>query len=114
MRERTEALFVVITDDNGIRLAHPTATEIGKRVSTPADRALAGFDEVSAVQSGTLGLSVRSKTPIWTPDHRRVVGEVSVGFDVGRPDRRVQPAAGRPRCCSPAARCCSARARRRC
>lgn len=80
-----EALFVVITDDKGIRLAHPTLSEIGKPVSTPADRALAGEDEVSAVQSGTLGLSVRSKTPIWTADHRRVVGEVSVGFEVGDP-----------------------------
>ncbi|SFW50645.1 two-component system, CitB family, sensor kinase [Amycolatopsis australiensis] len=85
VRERTDALFVVITDDKGIRLAHPTASEIGKKVSTPADRALAGEDDVSAVQSGTLGLSVRSKTPIWTPDHRRVVGEVSVGFDVSDP-----------------------------
>jgi two-component system CitB family sensor kinase len=78
-----EALFVVITDDDGIRLAHPTASEIGKRVSTSPERALAGFDEVSAVQSGTLGLSVRSKTPIWQGE--RVVGEVSVGFDVADP-----------------------------
>jgi two-component system CitB family sensor kinase len=85
VRERTDALFVVITDDKGIRLAHPTASEIGKKVSTSAERALAGEDDVSAVQSGTLGLSVRSKTPIWTPHHERVVGEVSVGFDVSDP-----------------------------
>ncbi len=80
-----DALFVVITDDKGIRLAHPTPSEIGKPVSTPPDRALAGFDEVSAVQSGTLGLSVRSKTPIWTAGRGRVVGEVSVGFEVAQP-----------------------------
>jgi two-component system CitB family sensor kinase len=80
-----EALFVVITDDKGIRLAHPTASEVGKKVSTSAERALAGEDEVSAVQSGTLGLSVRSKTPIWTANRGRVVGEVSVGFDVADP-----------------------------
>src|SRR5258708_157534 len=36
-----EALFVVITDDQGIRLAHPTESLIGQRVSTPPDRALA-------------------------------------------------------------------------
>ncbi len=83
VRERNEALFVVITDDNSIRLAHPTPTEIGRRVSTPADRALAGLDDVSTVASGTLGLSVRSKTPIW--QGQRVVGEVSVGFDVADP-----------------------------
>jgi two-component system CitB family sensor kinase len=83
VRARTEALFVVITDDNSIRLAHPTPGEIGKRVSTSADRALAGLDDVNTVASGTLGLSVRSKTPIW--QGTRVVGEVSVGFDVADP-----------------------------
>ncbi|WP_410668865.1 ATP-binding protein [Amycolatopsis sp. cmx-4-68] len=82
---RTGALFVVITDDHGFRLAHPTPSEIGKKVTTSAERALAGLDDVSTVASGTLGLSVRSKTPIWTADHRRVVGEVSVGFEVGDP-----------------------------
>lgn len=78
-----DALFVVITDDKGIRLAHPTTSLIGQRVSTSPELALAGQDEVSAVQSGTLGLSVRSKTPIW--QGTRVVGEVSVGFEVGDP-----------------------------
>ncbi|WP_033292189.1 sensor histidine kinase [Amycolatopsis jejuensis] len=76
----TSALFVVITDDHEIRLAHPTPSQIGKRVSTSAQEALAGNDVVSAVQHGTLGLSVRSKTPIRQGD--RVVGEVSVGFDI--------------------------------
>ncbi|MEU4254464.1 sensor histidine kinase [Amycolatopsis sp. NPDC026612] len=81
--DANDALFVVITDDKGIRLAHPTLSEIGKPVSTSPERALAGFDEVSAVQSGTLGLSVRSKTPI--RQGARVVGEVSVGFEVAQP-----------------------------
>ncbi|WP_344858127.1 sensor histidine kinase [Amycolatopsis ultiminotia] len=76
----TGALFVVITDDKQIRLAHPTPSEIGKQVSTSAEEALAGADVVSAVQKGTLVLSVRSKTPI--RQGNRVVGEVSVGFDV--------------------------------
>jgi len=40
-----EALFVVITDDKGIRLAHPTPSEIGKPVSTPPDVALAEASE---------------------------------------------------------------------
>ncbi|WP_410638332.1 ATP-binding protein [Amycolatopsis sp. lyj-346] len=83
--DANDALFVVITDDKGIRLAHPTRSEIGKPVSTSPERALAGLDEISAVQSGTLGLSVRSKTPIWAPGHQRVTGEVSVGFEVAQP-----------------------------
>ncbi|WP_431876234.1 ATP-binding protein [Amycolatopsis sacchari] len=81
--QRTGALFVVITDDRGIRLAHPDPAQIGKEVSTPADEALAGRDVVSAVQEGTLGLSVRSKTPV--RDGERVVGEVSVGYQIGAP-----------------------------
>ena len=81
--ERTGALFVVITDDEGIRLAHPDPSAIGKPVSTPATEALAGREEVSAVQEGTLGLSVRSKTPV--RDGNQVVGEVSVGFEIGAP-----------------------------
>lgn len=79
---RTGALFVVITDDMGIRLAHPDPDLIGKPVSTDPSEALAGNDVVSAVQAGTLGLSVRSKTPIFTADGR-VVGEVSVGYEIG-------------------------------
>ncbi len=79
-RLATGALFVVITDDRGIRLAHPNVGEIGRPVSTDPSEALAGHDVVSSVQNGTLGLSVRSKTPVrW---QGRVVGEVSVGFEV--------------------------------
>jgi two-component system CitB family sensor kinase len=84
VKVRTDALFVVITDDKGIRLAHPDPTKIGEKVSTSAEEALAGNDVISAVQEGTQGLSVRSKTPIRTAD-RRVVGEVSVGFAVTEP-----------------------------
>lgn len=76
---RTGALFVVITDDNGIRLAHPTPTRIGEEVSTPYEKVLEG-EEIVDWQTGTLGDSARAKVPIrdatGTP-----VGEVSVGFE---------------------------------
>lgn len=75
----TGALFVVVTNRDGIRLAHPTPDQIGKRVSTDPSVALGGGDEV-VVQQGTLGLSARGKTPL--RDHTgAIVGEVSVGFD---------------------------------
>ncbi|MFC4947027.1 ATP-binding protein [Pseudonocardia sp. GCM10023141] len=82
--DRTGALFVVITDDHGIRLAHPDPVRIGEPVSTPADEALAGNDVVSVTEDGTLGLSVRSKTPVRATDGH-VVGEVSVGYTVAEP-----------------------------
>ncbi|HET6500954.1 MAG TPA: sensor histidine kinase, partial [Amycolatopsis sp.] len=81
---RTGALFVVITDDHGIRLAHPDPSAIGNEVSTDSSATLAGHEVVSAVQAGTLGLSVRSKTPIRAADGR-IVGEVSVGYQIGAP-----------------------------
>lgn len=77
--ERTGALFVVITDEDGIRLAHPTSDRIGEVVSTPFAAVLAG-NEVVDWQTGTLGESARAKVPV--RDASGVpVGEVSVGFE---------------------------------
>jgi two-component system CitB family sensor kinase len=79
VRRRTGALFVVVTDDRGLRYSHPNAALIGQRVSTDPSVALAGRDVV-ALERGTLGLSARGKTPLRAPDGR-IVGEVSVGID---------------------------------
>ncbi|WEO79299.1 sensor histidine kinase [Cryobacterium sp. SO2] len=75
----TGALFIVITDDHGIRLAHPDPTMLGKVVSTEFAEALAGRETVSW-ESGTLGASARAKVPVRDPDTDVPVGEVSVGF----------------------------------
>lgn len=76
---RTGALFVVITDDHGIRLAHTLPSRLGEEVSTPYAEVLAG-NEVVDWQTGTLGESARAKVPVrdaaGTP-----VGEISVGFE---------------------------------
>ena len=77
--DRTGALFVVIADSDGIRLAHPTSSRIGQMVSTPFEEVLAG-NEVVDWQTGTLGESARAKVPV--RDEAGVpVGEVSVGFE---------------------------------
>lgn len=85
---RTGALFVVITDERGIRLAHPDADELGRRVSTSAEAALRGEETVSW-ETGTLGPSARAKVPVFAEDPAgststagagEVVGEISVGF----------------------------------
>lgn len=77
-QQRSDALFVVITDEHGIRLAHPTQERLGYPVSTDPSEALAGRDVVIE-ERGTLGDSVRAKVPVRQPDSRTVVGEVSVG-----------------------------------
>src|SRR6478752_1077666 len=88
-RARTGALFVVVTDETGLRLAHPDADRLGERVSTDPSEALAGR-EVTTRNTGTLGPSAGAKVPVFAPDatsrsgagsgSRTVVGEVSVGY----------------------------------
>lgn len=78
--DRTGALFVVITDDHGIRLAHPDPERLGEEVSTSYAEALAGR-EVVTWEAGTLGESARAKVPVRQADGTKPVGEVSVGFE---------------------------------
>jgi len=90
-RTRTGALFVVITDETGLRLAHPEAERLGERVSTDPSEALAGR-EVTTRNTGTLGPSAGAKVPVFAPGASSgaapgsragsgaVVGEVSVGY----------------------------------
>lgn len=84
-RTRTGALFVVITDETGLRLAHPDAERLGERVSTDPSEALAGR-EVTTRNTGTLGPSAGAKVPVFAPasgtgaGSPAVVGEVSVGY----------------------------------
>ncbi|MGG7465682.1 ATP-binding protein [Plantibacter sp. YIM 135347] len=84
IQARTGALFVVITDDRGIRLAHPDEAQLGQHVSTSPDAALRGEETVSW-ETGTLGPSARAKVPVYAmgaTEHgaEDVVGEISVGL----------------------------------
>ena len=79
IQRRADLLFVVITNDQGIRLSHPNRDELGEHVSTDPSEALAGHEVVDREQ-GTLGRSVRAKVPVYAPNSTRVVGEVSVGI----------------------------------
>jgi two-component system CitB family sensor kinase len=88
VQKRTDVLFVVITNNQGIRLAHPDRDELGQSVSTDPAEALAGH-EVVLRQSGTLGPSVRAKAPVLQPDSNRVVGEVSVGISTSAVHRQL-------------------------
>lgn len=89
VRQRTRALFVVVANDRGIRLAHPNSAELGRRVSTDPE-ALRGREAVSR-QRGTLGESVRAKVPV-RDDGGTVVGEVSVGVAVEALSKQVHQA----------------------
>ncbi|BCW05237.1 histidine kinase [Arthrobacter sp. NtRootA1] len=94
-RIRTGALFVVITDETGLRLAHPEIARLGERVSTDPSVALAG-QEITTRNTGTLGPSAGAKVPVYAPasapspasasdaaaTQGPIVGEVSVGYSM--------------------------------
>jgi two-component system, CitB family, sensor kinase len=88
VRRATGALYVVVTDDRGIRYSHPTEARIGEQVSTSPSEALAGR-EVVTVERGTLGLSARGKVPL-RDTGGQVVGEVSVGIAMDRIDHETR------------------------
>ncbi|MGD6979143.1 MULTISPECIES: sensor histidine kinase [Citricoccus] len=91
IRQRTGALFVIATEDRGLRLAHPNPDLIGQRVSTDPV-ALSGVEDTST-ERGTLGESLRAKVPVWSPDGSRVTGEISVGVSVAAVAGDVRQAA---------------------
>lgn len=80
-RTRTGALFVVITDETGLRLAHPDPARLGEKVSTDPSEALAGR-ELTTRNTGTLGPSAGAKVPVYAPGANAIVGEVSVGYSM--------------------------------
>lgn len=84
VRVRTGALYVVVTDDRGVRFSHPTPGNVGQVVSTDPSAPLAG-QEVVAIEVGTLGRSARGKVPL-TDASGAVVGSVSVGVPIAEVD----------------------------
>ncbi|MDQ1731951.1 MAG: two-component system, CitB family, sensor kinase, partial [Pseudonocardiales bacterium] len=88
VQQHAGLLFVVITNDQGIRLSHPNRDELGRHVSTDPSEALAGREVVDR-ESGTLGRSVRAKVPVYAPNSNRVVGEVSVGVSTAAVHRQL-------------------------
>jgi two-component system CitB family sensor kinase len=78
IRIRTEAAFVVVANERGIRYSHPDPAKIGQLISTDPSEVLSGREYVG-VQTGTLGRSVRAKVPI-RDKRSRVIGLVSVGI----------------------------------
>jgi two-component system CitB family sensor kinase len=84
VKRQTGALFVVITNAEGIRYSHPNPALIGKPVYTDPEPAESQTWRTgrswTGLQHGTLGLVAGGKAPIY--DRGRLSGEVSVGFRV--------------------------------
>ena len=87
VRQETGALFVVITNAQGIRLTHPNPALIGTPITydDPEPDTTEPFRTgrpYLGMQCGTLGCVAAGKAPLWL--NGRLVGQVSVGFAVAK------------------------------
>ncbi len=78
IRTASGVTYVVVTDRNGVRYAHPDPRRIGEHVSTDPTTALSGNVFVGT-ETGTLGTSLRAKVPIRSTDGH-IIGMASVGI----------------------------------
>src|SRR5699024_8859798 len=79
VQNKIDAEFIVVGDQNEIRLAHPLKDRLGKRmVGDDNERALKKGESYVSRKEGSIGLSIRGKTPIVKDGD--VVGVVSVGY----------------------------------
>ncbi|MFD7660717.1 ATP-binding protein [Actinosynnema sp. NPDC059797] len=78
LRQASGVTYVVVTDRNGVRYAHPDRRRIGERVSTDPSAALSGQVFVGT-ETGTLGTSLRAKVPVRSSSGQ-VLGMASVGI----------------------------------
>ncbi|MCK1992034.1 sensor histidine kinase [Peribacillus muralis] len=80
IRRETGAEFIVVGNEKGIRYSHPSSSEIGKRMKGGDNsRALRDGEYYVSEAAGSLGLSIRGKSPIFNKDGK-IIGIVSVGF----------------------------------
>lgn len=79
IRRITNVQYIVVFDMNKIRKSHPDPSKIGQPfVGGDEEAVLQGHEHIS-VAKGTLGLSLRSFTPVYQADGKQV-GAVAVGI----------------------------------
>lgn len=78
VRTSTGLAFIVVTNQHGVRYSHPNSELIGRPVDEDDSLARAG-QAYTTTESGTLGLSIRAKVPIFD-DSGQVLGVVSAGI----------------------------------
>lgn len=80
IRNETGAEFIVVGNVDGIRYSHPLVSEIGKRmIGGDNERAIYNGEYYISEARGSLGLSMRGKSPIFDKGGN-IIGIVSVGF----------------------------------
>lgn len=89
LRSSIGAAFIVVGNEKGIRIAHPIKERIGKAMQGGDNQQalLFGHSYISYAK-GSLGKSVRGKTPI-LDDSGEIIGVVSVGYLLTTIDNKV-------------------------
>ncbi|MBL3678424.1 ATP-binding protein [Leucobacter chromiireducens] len=84
--------YVVISDEEQIRITHPTPAERGERLSTDNSTVLAG-EPFLGTETGTIGQTLRAKVPVRDASGE-VIGALSVGILESRIDEDYARAFG--------------------
>ncbi|MED4632105.1 sensor histidine kinase [Peribacillus frigoritolerans] len=91
IRRQIDAEFIVIGDENETRLSHPNPDLIGKKMVGGDNAEVWGGKSIITESTGTLGPSIRGKSPIIA--NEKVIGVVSVGYlqdDIEKEVSRIQ------------------------
>lgn len=88
LAEKTQTLFVVFGDENGIRITHPNPEKVGLSMADDEgdDNAVAlkhGQGYISK-DLGNMGWSMRGKAPVYATNEQDIIGVVSVGYHLDR------------------------------
>ncbi|MCM3672413.1 MULTISPECIES: sensor histidine kinase [Peribacillus] len=78
IRRQIDAEFIVIGDENETRLSHPDPNLIGKKMVGGDNAEVWDGKSIITESTGTLGPSIRGKSPII--ENEKVIGVVSVGY----------------------------------
>ncbi|USK31136.1 sensor histidine kinase [Bacillus sp. CMF21] len=80
IRKQTGAEFIVVGNKDGTRYSHPMKSEIGRKMTGgDNDRAIIKGEFYVSKANGSLGPSLRGKSPIFNKQGE-IIGLVSVGF----------------------------------
>ncbi|GKX59944.1 sensor histidine kinase DpiB [Leminorella grimontii] len=71
--------YLVIGDENSVRLYHPNPEKIGYTMQWNKPGALERGESYIISSEGSMGLALRAKTPIWDKNNR-VIGVISLGY----------------------------------
>ena len=82
LAQQTNARFVVIGNQQGLRLAHPNTAKLGASMMDDdniSPTLSLGLVVISKAK-GSLGWSMRARAPVFSPNGENIVGLVSVGY----------------------------------